>query len=1249
MKPITILKTVVFLFFVFSCNQLFAQTVLHNAWQAFFNNKRDDARAMFNQAAGQKESAGEALLGLSLLSQMDKPSSEAFDYFKKFYVQSNNPQPYIYALWLTSSINETMGKKTPEQIAFLRELSQRKDCDGTISAMAYSMLGNHFNTSKKTGEATKAFANLGSIDNWAISGEFENISTSGFDKQYDILNHPEDKSAFINKNGVSVAWHTVPYLRHDKWFDFTYYANADDAIVFAQTFINSNADQEVQLRIGVSGSVKVWANDKLILSEAEERNNDLDSYIQSIKLKKGYNRLVVQIGESYAERSNFLIRITDKNGHVLPDIKATAKYQPYTKEDNYVSQKSEQFAAAYFEQQIKANPDDYLSRLLLAQTYLELDKTFEARKTIELLLKQYPNSTYLNTVLLEIFNKTKNRTGAETVKETIKMTDPESLVALNLKYNEFYGQKKYDDAAGINAKIEKLYPFNKETVYYNKMSLADANNNQDELVKVVEEAYAKFPDNKSFMTYKYLIEEKLRKNIPKAIEVLKNYVDNNDDYGTAKDLADIYFNSGNVPAGIKVYQDGIANDSIGIRIYSDLAEQYYKQQLYDKAALNYLSCIKISPTTGDYYISLGHVYEMSNQKQKAIQYYQRGLQLNPSNYEAIKSLRKLQNKKDVFSYFEEPNVASIIKNAPNAADYPDNNYIMLDNEVHKVVYENGGSEDRRYTIFKVLNQKGIEALKEYSIYFNNDQNLLIEAAEVIKPNGTKVPAEKNENNLVFTNLEVGDVINISYKLLNYSKGSLASHFYDSFYFSMSYPSVSLKYSLLISKNKKFNYQFSKQNIAPLKKDADEFDLYVWKSANTKSIIIEDKMPAAVDIANVFYLTSIPNWKYISDWYNDIATAKARTNYEVKAVVNELFNGESNLTDIKKIEKIYNYITGTINYSSVSFRQSGIVPQNPADVINTRIGDCKDVATLFVAMCKEAGIKAQLVLVKTREYGLNSMLLPSIDFNHCMAKVNLDNKDYYFELTSKYLPFTSIYTQYLNSSLLDIGTEGTSAIKYLNPVTRKPNDINITCDISFRDKDLLINEKSNRTEAQAAIFRAVFKDLSTNDKLKKIKEIISSRFSDNDISELTFDNLNNMATDTVKMALKYEIRNTAKEIAGLNIFSLPWTDKMLPSYFNITSSRYSGIDISQLFAMDNESETITLTLPKNKMMIEDPSPIILTNDFIDYSITSQKKDGKWLLTRTLKVKKSFIPIEKAQEFSAFFKKVVESDNKELAMK
>ncbi len=853
-------------------------------------------------------------------------------------------------------------------------------------------------------------------------------------------------------------------------------------------------------------------------------------------------------------------------------------------------------------------------------------------------------------MLLEVFNREDNRTGAETTKETIKNVDPTLTDALVWKYSEYYDQKAFDKAADVIKQIELQQPDLGEFIYQSKINLAGSNNNQDEIIKLGDEAYTKFPDNSRFAELKFAIEKQVRKN-PKATDVLKQYVDSHDNYSMAKTLSDTYITEGNADGGIKVLLQEVKNSPYGSGIYSTLGNQYYSLQQYDKAEECYLNCIRIAPTISYYYSSLGKINEMTTHKDKAISYYKRSLELNPNDYESIKELRKLQDKKDVFSYFKEPDVDAIIKNAPKAADYPDDNVVTLNEEVQKVVYEEGGSQEKKFMTVKILTQKGIENWKEYSIDYDKWEDLVIETAEVIKANGTKVPAERNENNLVFTNLEIGDVINIRYKTNSYSQGKLSGHFWDSYYFSSGRPFVTSKYSLLIAKNKKFNYKFSQKPIEPVKTSADEFDMYVWQNDKQEGLQYEDKMPPLDDIANILYLTSIPDWKFVSEWYNEIGTAKARPNYEVTEVVQKLFKDSGDLATIQKVEKIYNYITKNISYSEVSFRQSGLIPQNPADVINTRIGDCKDVSTLFVAMCKEAGIPAQLVLVKTHDNGLLTMPLPSIDFNHCMAKVVLNNKDYYIELTSQTLPFRSLYNSSLYSTMLDIDDSGKSSdIKYLDPTTRKENNINRTKEISFKEKDMIINEKMYKTAAIAGVMRESLGELSAKDQMKGMKETISAVDADNEITKLKYTNIDRKnPVDTVYMDLDYNLKNYLKTIGGIYIFTLPWSNMVSAGDLQVTLPRYSNIDLSQMFDMDNVSETIVVNLADGKKMVEDIAPVTLSNDIIEYSITPKQVGNKVIVTRSFKLKKEVVPAARAAEFATFFKQMVEADNKELAMK
>ncbi|MXV17061.1 transglutaminase domain-containing protein [Hufsiella ginkgonis] len=1226
-----------------------AQNTLKPAWDAFLNNDRAGAKVKFTQALS-SPAKSDALLGLALVCEYDASQGNAFSYFKQFYAQQPAPAPYLYALWSTPVLNQGI-KKTPDALAFFNQLAQRQDLDGSLVAMANGTISKHYEESLQGQEAVKYTAKMGTISQWQITGEFENISSSGFDKTYETLAKPQADAVFTSKYGAPVKWFTPPFARRDKWFDYAYYFDFSNSVLFAQTFVNSAAEQEVQLRVGVSGSVKTWLNDQLVIAEAEECNNDLDTYIRKVKLHKGYNRILVQIGESTAGNSNFMVRITDEKGVPVSGLSAAASYQPYTKEHTYKVTTIPNFAEAFFEKQVAQSPDDPLNYLLLAKTYMRSDKVYETRHILEKIRKKYPNSTYLNTLMIELFARNDDRTGQETTREDVKTSDPEYPLSLNLFYDNAVEKKNYTDAELYAGKLEKLFGGDEESVLEKKLSIAGFNKKQDELIKVAEYAYGKHPENKTFVTYKYLIEKEVRKNNQEAISVIKKYLAHNEDWELTSTLAQIYFDTGDAPSGLKLYSDAIARDPVSVGLYSKLSRIYYQLQNYAKAEEYVNKAIQIAPYISGYHSQLAAIYNAQDKKENAIAEYHTSLSLSPNDYSAIRELRKLEGKKDVQDYFGKTDALQLVKAAPPASAYPEDNVLILNESVQTVIYPSGGSEEKHSMLARILNSKGLEKWKEYGADVSGWQSYIIETAEVIKSNGTKVPAEVNETEMVFTNLEIGDCINVVYKVYNYSKGKLASKFWSTFYFSHGYPYLNTSYSVLVAKNQPFSYQFSQKEIVPVKTSVDEFDLYTWKQENQPGLLYEDKMPPMKDVANVLHLTTIPAWSYVANWYNDLASAKAKPAYEVKEAVAGLLDGKKGLTDRQKAEMIYNYITRNITYSSVSFRQSGLVPQNPATVLNTRIGDCKDVSTLFVSMCKEAGVSAQLVLVNTRDNGIRSMILPSIDFNHCIAKLALDGKDYYLELTSNYLPFSSIGGGSINSITLDIDNKPTgSALKLLAPLTRKQNVVERKTAIKVDNEDLLVSETNFKVAAATTYTREKYLELSPKDRLKQMQDGIRSTYPSAEVSKLEFKNLENTDhRDTVFTSIDYNIKGDVKKIGGIMIVTLPWSNKALASDFTVTAPRAFPLDLSQLYSNDTESEVISLQVPEGKNVIENLEPVTLSNEFIDYKI-SLKQVGKVITySRNFKIKKDLVPADQVMAFNDFYKKIIAADNKQVALR
>ena len=87
----------------------------------------------------------------------------------------------------------------------------------------------------------------------------------------------------------------------------------------------------------------------------------------------------------------------------------------------------------------------------------------------------------------------------------------------------------------------------------------------------------------------------------------------------------------------------------------------------------------------------------------------------------------------------------------------------------------------------------------------------------------------------------------------------------------------------------------------------------------------------------------------------------------------------------KIQAIVRQLHHEVRYTGVEFGDAKLTPQRPSEVIQRHYGDCKDKATLLVAMLRAAGIKANLVLLSTGPGRDVDATLPGINrFNHAIV-------------------------------------------------------------------------------------------------------------------------------------------------------------------------------------------------------------------------------------------------------------------------
>lgn len=1226
---------------------------LNDGWKAFNDNNRIACRTQFNKALGNPAEKSEAYLGLALLEYKEGHEEEAFQNFKAFYESSSDPYPYLYSLWSSGVLNKLLQKLSDDKVAFLKKILEDNRANGTIKTIISQQLGYDAFLKNDYSNSNKYFNSVNSINKWQFVGVFDNTSGSGFDKAYAPQTDPSASAMFDNKVGAKVKWYTIPQSRYDKWVDFAFSFNYGNSIMFAQSFVKSETEQDIVLRLGVSGSMKVWINDALVGSESEERNTDIDVYNYKTHLNKGYNRILVQIGESEADNANFLLRITDEKGNPISGLTVSSEPQPYTKLSTIKSEQIPLFAETFFEAKIKENPSSIINYYLLANTYLRNDKVYEARKVLYKAKELAPNSGYLSRSLMEAYSREGNTTDQSKESENLKKIDPENISAIQTLIDEAETKEDYDEMEKLVDKLESLYGEDQRTLTY-RLSIAGNRKKNEEIVKIGEEGYKKYPDAYTFVKMKSAIEQEVNKSMKGAIGVYEKYLKNNNSESARVAVASLYFKNGSPDKGVKMYEQIIADKPYAVGYLTDLSEYYTETKNYTKAIDYAEQALEYAPYIGSFWARLGKVYDAMNNKSEAIENLNKATYYNPNDYETKKLLRKLKDEKDIYDYFESVDVDKIATGKVTVPVREDDNAVILHIETQKIIYAEGGSEEKHIVVSKILTKSGVDNWKEYQIDYNPySQRIVIEEAKIVKPNGNKIEAEKDRSYLVFTGLEVGDVVTIVYRLENYSSGKLANDFWEEYNFNSFYPRQDVKVSYIIPNKKKFEYKAFNTDMKPTTKPIENnYTLYTWEQKDQPAIKDEPYMPPLSDVGKMLHISSLPDWNYVASVYSDMSTTKAKENYEVKELISTLFKDKTNLTELQKAKIIYEWILDNIHYSHVSFRQSGLVPQKASTTINTKLGDCKDLATLFVSMAKEVGVKANLVLINTHDNGEKDLQLPSLDFNHCIAKVFADGKEYYLELTYPDLSFgaqTSNIIGCLSLNIPNASNTSTSNLAILKHPNSVDNNVRRETEITFDNNDIVVKRVNMHYGAYAASRRNDYREKSKEEREKDMQQTISKSFTKPvKLTGTDFSDFNELIDSTIS-TYYYTVKGGLTDFGGMKLFEIPWTDDETTPAFLSTDKRVFDINFWEYDYADVMVETIKIKIPAGKTLVEMPKSQKFTFKNTTYSLDYKLVGDQLIAQRKVVYGEKVIPSASYEEFKEFYNKVVQEDHKQIGFK
>ena len=185
------------------------------------------------------------------------------------------------------------------------------------------------------GEKVDLPAHFGFLMSWRLVAPFDNVDKKGLAAVYPPERGLDLAAMYEGKEGQKIGW--VPHTTENE-YGVVDLAKAlspfKGAVAYATTEFQSDAERQVDFRLGTPNSWKVWLNGELIFAREEyHRGMNLDQYRMRGKLKPGKNVILIKIcqneqTEEWAQRWQFQFRVCDATGTAVLSTDRTGKPTP---------------------------------------------------------------------------------------------------------------------------------------------------------------------------------------------------------------------------------------------------------------------------------------------------------------------------------------------------------------------------------------------------------------------------------------------------------------------------------------------------------------------------------------------------------------------------------------------------------------------------------------------------------------------------------------------------------------------------------------------------------------------------------------------------------------------------------------------------------------------------------------------------------------------------------------------------------
>ncbi|MFU8803238.1 MAG: DUF3857 domain-containing protein [Bradymonadaceae bacterium] len=867
-----------------------------------------------------------------------------------------------------------------------------------------------------------ALGEQGCLTDWSLVGPFENASMQGF---HEVLGPELGEAGPYAGKLTEVDWRELGDVHHLCVFYLGGFVRPPTAsVAYLASRVASPKARPATILVGAQGAYSIWVNGSLVGMRTEDQGMGIDNEGWNVELRQGPNEILIKMGSTGQGGLSLAARLVDRNLSPITDVEISGHWEPIAVQSGHEPTAHRRAVLGLIEEAATGMARAPETAAWAAWLWKEQQPSHTGtpwRDVAESILEN-PDALGARTLALtsELFEEHWRKLAILARAREKAPEDPWIITRQAQEYG--VGLSSIEDLARRDT-LEDLLVKNPHFLV-GLLELVDwyQSNDLAPLGLTLLESY----------------DAPRRLEVPAYLRRLTDLTDQVGEEAQARELRSRVM--------------GLSAVS-GAFVWRHMRELAILGEL-DEALATVEAQAELTPWTTQWAVQKAFLLRAMNRHDEAIAVFDELIERIPTEASFLEQKSQLlmamghfdeakdtvelalvlrpqdQNLRELMSFLQpqtdrywEPWMRDDIREVAEAVKPGPYNYDTLIDQTIVKVAPNGLAQQASQRVDRMIQPDGVNPGRSHRITYRiGDERVDVLRVRVHKADGTisedydqwrsgdsrKRSTTYNDTayvNLRANNVDVGDIVEFRYVVSQIANENFRGDYFGDVSFVQNIrPVARARYAVIYPQGWELYFRAPElphtrtDNVLPGGEPIEGEKATVFELENVPRVHTDTGAPGFTEIYDHIIVSNKKTFDEIGRWWWNLVKEQLVVDEPIRQAVVDLTRNLSD--DESKVRAIYNYVAKNTRYLHVGLGIHGWKPYRTTTVMRNRFGDCKDKAALLKVMLEEAGVDAELVLVRTRRLGRVGDFPASMHiFNHAVTYV--PSLDLYLDATAEF--------------------------------------------------------------------------------------------------------------------------------------------------------------------------------------------------------------------------------------------------------